>query len=218
MRDGSTMRSLLLTAALAALALLVAAPAGASAAACPGADAVPAAGRAADVAGAALCLLNAERARHGLAALTANSRLEAAAARHAADMVERRYFAHESPEGRRLTDRIRATGYLASATSWVVGENLAWGTGSRSTPREVVAAWMASPGHRDNVLRARYREIGLGIVSGTPRAGDGAGATYATTFGARSGAGRRAGRSAKVAAGDRAARFARAQRRVGTRS
>ncbi len=183
------MRSFLRTtlATLAAAVALAASPAAASAATqCAGADAAPAEIGFAATADSTLCLLNAERSRRRLAPLTRNALLDAAAVRQSRDMVARQYFAHESPGGADSTDRIRATGYLKGATEWIVGENLAWGTGELATPREIVAAWMASPGHRENVLRARYREIGLGVVAGNPQATDGEGATYATTFGARS--------------------------------
>ncbi len=183
------MRSSLRTTAAGLLAVVAfaASPAGASAApSCAGADAAPAETGLAATADSTLCLLNAERARRRLAPLTRNALLDAAAIRQSRDMVARQYFAHESPGGTDATDRIRATGYLRGAAAWIVGENLAWGTGSLATPRGIVTAWMTSPGHRQNVLRARYREIGLGIVAGNPQDADGGGATYATTFGARS--------------------------------
>ncbi len=182
---GLILRSTL--AALVAAVALAAFPGGASAAfQCAGADAAPAEIGLAATADSTLCLLNAERSRRRLAPLTRNALLDAAAVRQSRDMVARRYFAHESPAGADSTDRIRATGYLKGASEWIVGENLAWGTGELATPREIVAAWMASPGHRENVLRARYREIGLGVVTGNPQDADGEGATYTTTFGARS--------------------------------
>ena len=58
------------------------------------------------------------------------------------------------------------------------------------TPAATVNAWMRSQGHRDNILNAGFEEIGVGIVSGSPRGGllD-AGATYATEFGFREVAG-----------------------------
>ena len=178
-----TPRALLL-ALLTCLALAFAVPAAHAAGAdCANADVDPAEATQGQVIGATLCLVNAERKTRGLAALARDGRLDTAARRHAADMVERQYFAHRSPEGRQSSDRIRAAGYLASATTWVVGENLAWGTYDLATPRAIVKAWMRSPGHRANMLDRRYREIGLGVAAGNPVRGDGVGATYATTFG-----------------------------------
>ncbi len=52
--------------------------------------------------------------------------------------------------------------------SWLVGENLAWGETSRSSPRSIVRAWMHSHGHRANVLNPRFRELGAGVADGAP--------------------------------------------------
>jgi hypothetical protein len=98
-------------------------------------------------------------------------------------MVAESFFAHESPDGGTLVDRLTGAGYIAPDGDWTVGENIAWGQGHLATPRNIVAAWMASPGHRKNVLTGEYTEIGLGVVTGTP--GDASwGATYTTDFGA----------------------------------
>jgi len=130
-----------------------------------------------------VCLLNRERASRGLRGLRVNRRLSAAAQRHSDDMVRRRYFAHNSRSGASSVDRIRRTGYLKGARSWMVGENLAWGSGSRSTPRSIVDSWMHSSGHRRNILTRRFREIGIGVASRAPTSGSSAAATYTTTFG-----------------------------------
>jgi hypothetical protein len=118
-------------------------------------------------------------------------------------MVARQYFSHDSLDGRTFIDRLRAAGYIPSDQRWLVGENLAWGTGSLATARSIVAAWMNSPGHRENILRPQFREIGLGIAPGNPAASDGAGATYATEFGVIGDPG--AGTTAVAATGTRAA-------------
>ncbi|MFV9506489.1 MAG: CAP domain-containing protein, partial [Oscillochloridaceae bacterium umkhey_bin13] len=74
---------------------------------------------------------------------------------HSQDMAQRGYFSHFSPEGRDPSDRVDATGY-----QWqMVGENIASGY---RTPQEVVAGWMDSPGHRANILRCEFTEIGIG--------------------------------------------------------
>src|SRR5688500_18919292 len=89
-----------------------------------------------------------------------------------------------APDGRDVVDLVRATGYILTDRRWLVVENLSWGTGDLATPASIVAAWMNSTGHRENILRADYREIGFGVVLGNPRSTDGAGATYTTNFGA----------------------------------
>jgi uncharacterized protein YkwD len=171
--------------------LLSAAPAasaGSGERSCASGGATPAQASTEQLTDSTLCLLNAQRARRGVRPLRADGRLALAAERHASDMERRHYFSHSSRDGSTFVDRIRRAGYLRRASSWFVGENLAWGAGrNRSTPRGIVAAWMASPPHRANILNPRFREIGIGVAVGAPRRGLGdlPAATYATTFGAR---------------------------------
>jgi uncharacterized protein YkwD len=177
----SPRRAITLVASLAALAL--ATPAGAQAADCAGADVVPAAGNTPLAAQATLCLLNGERAAQGMGALTEVAGLTQPSIAYSNRMVAEQFFAHESPDGGTLTDRLTAARYIAPDGDWIVGENIAWGQAELSTPRSIVAAWMASPGHRANVLTREYTEIGIGLTLGTPS--DPAwGATYTTDFGA----------------------------------
>ncbi len=159
----------------------------ATGAACPDRDLSPASGRLDAVAAATLCLVNGERADAGLGPLAPDPELTRAALAHSREMVAAGYFSHTGGDGSSAVDRIRATGYIPTDRAWTVGENLAWGTGTLATPEAIVAAWMRSPGHRDNVLRPVFREIGLGVVAGNPQHSDGAGATYATTFGSLGG-------------------------------
>ena len=175
----------LLVAALLPVSALVApaeAATGKRSSSCRDTQEVPAAGNVGRVERATLCLLNAERAKRDVRPLTRNRRLARAAERHTDDMVEHGYFEHDSRNGDSFSDRIRDTGYLSRVSRWVVGENLAWGSGRLSTAEAIVQAWMDSRGHRANVLDGRYREIGIGLTLGSPRGGDGA--TYATEFGA----------------------------------
>ncbi|MGH2764054.1 MAG: CAP domain-containing protein [Thermoleophilaceae bacterium] len=177
--------SLALLAAVAALVLAAAPPAMAERA-CPSAAATPATVAKRIAVRATLCVLNQQRARHGLRPLKLNRRLSRAARRHARDMVRRRYFSHDSVGGASFVDRIRRTGYLRRARRWTVGENLAWGTLNRSAPRSITRMWMHSPGHRANILSPSFREVGIGLVRGAPvRVGGQAAATYATSFGAK---------------------------------
>jgi uncharacterized protein YkwD len=154
---------------------------------CAGAHVAPRAGNAAKLRHATLCLLNRERARHGLPKLSAQRSLGRAASSYARLMVRHGFFDHVSPGGSTMTQRIERTSYLHGVRGWSIGENLAWGAGSAGTPVRIVGAWMRSPGHRANILNARFREIGVGIAQGAPR---GAGravraGTYATEFGVR---------------------------------
>jgi uncharacterized protein YkwD len=172
---------------LTTLALALCAPASATArpaGGCARAGALPGAADLSAAGAATLCLLNRERARHGLRALRSNRRLVVSAARHSQDMVERGYFSHETPGGTTFVARILASGYARSAGFGMLGENIAWGTGPLGTPAGIVRAWMNSPGHRANILRRAFRDIGVGIASGVPAPGDWTGATYTTDFGA----------------------------------
>jgi len=165
---------------------LLAGPAAGNAMACDNANARPGGASPAQLESATVCLLNDARARNGLDRLRTNDRLSAAAGAHSGDMVRKRYFAHTSRSGKDVVDRLNHTGYIPGATSWTVGENIAWGSGARSTPRSIVSAWMHSPGHRHNILSRRFREIGIGVTFDTPVGSYSTGATYTTTFGARS--------------------------------
>jgi uncharacterized protein YkwD len=134
---------------------------------------------------AAVCLINSRRTARGLARLRINPRLTRAAMWHTHDMVHRSYFGHVSRRGRDVVDRLRGARYLGGRFSWAVGENLAWGSGSLGTPRQIVRAWMKSPGHRRNMLDGRFREIGIGVIARGPVRTDLPAATYTTTFGVR---------------------------------
>ena len=118
-----------------------------------------------------------------LARLGADPRLALAAQRHTRDMVRRGFFSHVTPDGRGMTARVRATGYLRNVTTWALGETLAWGTGPCSTPAATVAAWMESPSHRRVMLGRRYLEVGVGVALGVPSCRAASGATYAAELG-----------------------------------
>ena len=177
MRRLPTLLAVLVVAALAA-------PSAALAGDCQGADARPAADNLPQIAQTTLCLLNVERAAKGLAAVSEQSQLTKASAAYSALMVSEQFFAHVSPEGSELTDRLTGVGYLGNPGSWIVGENIAWGESYLATPGSIVKAWMNSPPHRANILNGDYSDIGLGIALGTPASAN-PGATYTTDFGHR---------------------------------
>jgi uncharacterized protein YkwD len=151
---------------------------------CADADLEPAPDNLARVRAAILCLHNQVRARHGLPAVRESSRLRRAALGHSRDMVADGFFEHTTPSGVTMVDRIMRARYVRRDQGWALGENLAWGTGSLATPRGAIEAWMDSPGHRANILRRTYRELGVGVVLGVP-VSDAAGATYTVDFGVR---------------------------------
>jgi uncharacterized protein YkwD len=164
--------------------LLVSVPSASAAGACGAANAATSQASKRALVRATLCVLNAERTRHRLRPLRLNHKLSTAAQRHSRAMARKRFFSHTSLSGASFVDRIRSTGYLSGARSWAVAENIAYGSGSRSSPRSIGRAWMNSPPHRANILHGSYRAIGIGIAAGTP-VGRGGG-TYTTDFGRRS--------------------------------
>ena len=138
---------------------------------------------------AILCLINRERTSVGERALVPVGSLDAAARSHSDDMGYGDYFEHVGPRGDTPSARMRAAGYLDGAQFYEVGENIAFGTGSLATPRAIVAAWMASPGHRANILDSGYRDTGIGVCAHPPVsfAGRQRGAVYTEDFGVTSG-------------------------------
>jgi uncharacterized protein YkwD len=132
-----------------------------------------------------VCELNAARAAAGRAAVHSRPSLGEAATGHARDMVERGYFAHESPEGEGVAVRARRAGYTRGARHWRLGEILIWTRGIPLTARAAVQAWLESPGHKRVLLGPRYEDVGVGLVDGAPRSGPGPATTIAVVFGAR---------------------------------
>ena len=104
-----------------------------------------------------LALVNAERAANGCAALVWDASLAQVARLHSADMAARDFFDHTNPEGLSPFDRAAAAGTSASA------ENIAAGQQSAA---DAMASWMASPGHRDNILNCANTRIGVGVGYG----------------------------------------------------
>jgi uncharacterized protein YkwD len=130
--------------------------------------------------------VNRERSAHGERPLSLNGHLQQAAQSHTESMVAGNYFEHIGPGGQTPLDRMRAAGYIySSRIGYELGENIAWGSAQLGTPRAIVAAWMASPGHRANILDARFRDTGVGVSAQLPaRAGRGVlGGIYTQDFG-----------------------------------
>ena len=102
-------------------------------------------------------LVNAERAKYGLAALTLDETLCGCARVKSQDMHDQGYFSHTSPTYGSPFDMMRAFG----VSYRTAGENIAMGY---ATPAAVVEAWMNSEGHRANILSANYTTLGVGYV------------------------------------------------------
>lgn len=135
---------------------------------CPNADTVPTAENLAEVSAALVCLHNEERAKAGVASLSPDARLIAAAQKHADDMVASLYFGHDSLDGVSPFDRMRREGYIGAKVVWNAGETIAWASGSRATPRVVMDSWLASTSQRLTLLAPDFRDIGVGITLGAP--------------------------------------------------
>jgi uncharacterized protein YkwD len=171
---------------VAASALVAAAPAAASS--CVGADTEADELSQTAIENSVTCLINEERAKAGVRPVHSSPALRHAGLGHSQDMVRDGYFEHTSPSGRTFIDRITNTGYMRGARRWLVGENLVWGSGSQGTPRAMVDGWMGSPAHRANLLRGRFREVGVAAVRGTPfNAADDNGVTVSSEYGFRAG-------------------------------
>lgn len=101
-----------------------------------------------------LQLVNQERAKAGLSALTTNATLAAAANHRAKETVQS--FSHTRPNGSSFSTVFGEYGisYMRS------GENIAYG---QKTPQEVVTGWMNSPGHRANIMNGSFNKIGIGV-------------------------------------------------------
>jgi uncharacterized protein YkwD len=95
-------------------------------------------------------------------ALNASRQLNDAATNHARDMARKKYFDHRGSDGSQPRDRVLRSGYKFRLT----GENIALGP---ETPEEVVAGWLASPGHCANIMEPRFQNIGVGLATGRGR-------------------------------------------------
>lgn len=100
---------------------------------------------------------NQQRIANGLGSLALNGTLSQAAQAKAADMAANDYWAHDSPSGATPWTFISAAGYAYQTA----GENLAYGFTSSS---DAITGWMNSPGHRANILKDSFSEVGFGII------------------------------------------------------
>ena len=106
-----------------------------------------------------LNLVNQERAKQNLPALTLNQKLTNVATIKAKDMRDNKYFDHQSPTYGSPFDMMKKFGVSYS----YAGENIAAG---QKTASDVMNSWMNSSGHRANILNKNYTQIGIGYVTG----------------------------------------------------
>ncbi len=125
------------------------------------------------------CLLNWARAQDRRGRLAQPASLQRAATIKGRGVASCGEISH-TPCGLDLTAPLRAAGYRYSS----FGENLFVGTWGQVSPRDVVAAWLQSPGHRANVLRPGFRDVGAALVRAPGLFGDGDAALWIATFAA----------------------------------
>ncbi len=108
-----------------------------------------------------IIMTNKNRADNGnLKALIENSKLNLSAQKKLDDMFKQQYFEHVSPDGVGVSD----LGKQVSYDYIVIGENLA--LGNFKDAKALLDAWMASPGHRANILNNKYTELGVAVGHG----------------------------------------------------
>lgn len=130
-------------------------------------------------------LINKERAKKGLSALLLNESLRKVARKYSEDMVERKFFSHNDPDGRSFYDRYKAEGIecriRAGNITSLGAENIAqdnlyssyfhkdgekifnWNT-EDEIAGSVVKRWMNSKGHRANILTPYFKQQGIGVA------------------------------------------------------
>lgn len=115
--------------------------------------------------GSVLQELNRVRATRGLPPLRSAPSLVVSARRHSTQMGQRGFFAHESADGTPFWRRIERFYGGSDFRSWEVGENIFWQSPASIAAMAVLRSWLASPGHRANVLSRSWRDVGVGAVS-----------------------------------------------------
>ena len=170
-------------AAIFCMVFLVSASPAAASAQCPNDQEIPTSAPGPTAAAALLCDMNVLRQREGLQPLRWNWNLWAAAQGMATDIARMEFFAHVTPDGRNLADRVGPTGYIKPAMTEMLAENLAWGRNLRATPLATAFGWLASPEHRENLLDPALKEVGIGIALGAPSKDRADGVIYVADFG-----------------------------------
>ncbi len=154
---------------------------------CPNSNLQPTPADIPAVAAATTCLIDSLRVAHRLPPLRANRSLQAVAGGQSREMVLGDYFGDNSRSGQTPLRRIVAAHYLGHSRGASMGQNIGWGTGPDATPAGIVQAWMRSPPHRQIMLTGEFRDIGVGVAPAAPAAlAEGqVGATYTVDFAVR---------------------------------
>lgn len=136
---------------------------------------------------AVTCLIERERAHHGLPALQPNSDLQKIASSLAGEMAGSGYFGDDSEAGQTPWQRIIESPYAVGTQVVATAQNIGWGTGGLATPQGVVEEWMRSTPHRLIILSSGYRDVGVGAAPIAPSSmtHEKPGATYTVELAAR---------------------------------
>ena len=132
---------------------------------------------------ALLCVINKQRRRHSLSRLDSKRPLKKAGRRHSKYMERHHCFAHQCAGEPDLVRRVEHTSYLPCNCTWRLGETLAWGKRREGTPHAIVHAWMNSPEHRSILLDRHLKQVGIGLVWGSPSNPGARAATYTADLG-----------------------------------
>jgi uncharacterized protein YkwD len=125
------------------------------------------------------------RTERGLKALCVNPKLTSAARAHSKEMLDQDYTSHNSLNGETVKQRLERFGYTSKGYSYYLyGENIAWGCGSYGAPDSIFNWWKHSSGHRSNILKKSFREVGIGVLKGTYKSCNQA-TMYTVDFGVR---------------------------------
>lgn len=112
-------------------------------------------------------LVNNLRQQNGVAPLAYNAQVEAIAYAHSKDMATRNFFDHVNPDKKNPGDRLAAGGFT-KLSAW--GENIAMfrtsslpSYTSDQIAQQIFKQWLNSPEHKQNMLRAVFKEEGIGL-------------------------------------------------------
>jgi len=106
-------------------------------------------------------LINLKRQEFGQKPLVWNEKTAMLARMHSINMAENKFFSHRGLDGKTVDDRADSLGLK----KWrMIGENIASLRGYREPYKQVISCWMNSPGHKENLLREKWRESGVGIA------------------------------------------------------
>jgi uncharacterized protein YkwD len=103
--------------------------------------------------------INQVRHKNGLQPLQNNEKLAQVARKYSRQMIEENFFSHTGIDGSTLSQRVRA----GKISYWMIGENLFRSKNISQPVSPAVEGWLASSGHRENILRPVFTETGVGV-------------------------------------------------------